>query len=214
MKGPPRKCWAVEPGGLKHILKSFRVGEADQEFVLKTIFLKGVLEFLEEVFALLAYAVTRHAGSNLRNNVIEIGALKPESDVYCLAVKGVRQTRAQGGCCTASAGTEAMAPIIEGTSSVHTRVAENVHDMLHHCARFLNQRRDCLHFAPDSMSSDYVDDGQISPRPGRVVLSVQEHVTVMAQACELKQTRDHVSCQHRLPALEVRTNLVPTDMRI
>ena len=146
--------------------------------------------------------------------MVKIGALKPESDVDFLAVKGVSQTRAQRGRCTASAGKEAMTSIIEGTSSVHTRVAENVHCVLHHCARFLYQLNDCLHFVPDSMSGDDADYGQESPRPGRVVLSVQKHVTVMAQAGELKQTRDHVSCPHRLPALEVRTNLVPVVMRI
>ena len=107
-----------------------------------------------------------------------------------------------------------MAPIVEGASSVHTWVTENVHDVVHHCARFLDQSRYCLHFAPDSVSSDDADDGQISPRPGGVVRSVEEHITVMAQARELKQTRDHVSCPLGLPALEVRANLWPVELRI
>ena len=59
MKGPPRILLGRRArGGGKNILKSFRVGEADQEFVLKTIYLKGVLELLEEALAFLANPVT------------------------------------------------------------------------------------------------------------------------------------------------------------
>jgi len=53
----------VKRGGKENLLKAFRIGEADQEFVLKTISQtklskKGVLKFFEEVFAFLAYAIT------------------------------------------------------------------------------------------------------------------------------------------------------------
>ena len=141
--------------------------------------------------------------------MVDIGALKPEANVDFLTAKGVCQTRAQR-CGFTARGIEAMSSVIECSGSVDARVAENVHRMLHHGARFLNHFRNGLHLVSDSVSGDDASYWKVAIGPGRVVRSVEEHCSVVALASELQQTRNHVSFRRRLRAPEVRANLVRT----